>query len=257
MCLVKWIFEWRNFDCSFLSWAAAAAEQTLLHTPGRNMRPRRKWRCKAGQRRQRQQLRTCKSSANLAFSPPPPPPTAHQRFATWRRLCGPAIAISFPFPGILFPFLAIPVCLQSPFRLFSRNKYTSIFGCCFSSSFCFCFLFFLLAVAQTFAQIRRNSCINFLASRYLIETEQRNAVFGAVYGVATEQQSATGSGRGGSCNWICHENAKWSWNKNLIFSSCMIGVCCFLPKQTKKRLELGFLPAESQSTEILCLAVKV
>jgi len=73
MCLVKWIFEWRNFDCSFLSWAAAAAEQTLLHTPGRNMRPRRKWRCKAGQRRQRQQLRTCKSSANLAFSPRPHP----------------------------------------------------------------------------------------------------------------------------------------------------------------------------------------
>jgi len=37
----------------------------------------------------------------------------------------------------------------------------------------------------------------------------------------------------------------------------MIGVCCFLPKQTKKSLKLGFLPAESQSTEILCLAVKV
>jgi len=52
------------------------------------------------------------------------PSAALQRFATRRRrrrrlLCGPAIAISFPFAGILFPFLASPPCLQSPFRLFS------------------------------------------------------------------------------------------------------------------------------------------
>lgn len=195
-------FESRNFDSSIFSAAAfAVAEQTLLHTPRRNMSPWRKWRCKLSQRGQlgegrrgkrnkqqkQKQLRTCKSSANLAFCVPRLRFNASRLGVVVVVVCCAGQQLQFHFRSLAFYSLFWParrVCSRRfvyfrYFRLFSRNKYFRLsLSISFCFSFCFCsVLFFIqLAAAQTFAQIRWNSCINFVPSRYLIETEQRNAV---------------------------------------------------------------------------------
>lgn len=168
-------FESRNFDSSIFSAAAfAVAEQTLLHTPRRNMSPWRKWRCKLSQRGQmgegwrgkrnkqqkQKQLRTCKSSANLAFCVPRLRFNASRLGVVVVVVCCAGQQLQFHFRSLAFYSLFWParrVCSRRfvyfrYFRLFSRNKYFRLsLSISFCFSFCFCsVLFFILGCCTDF-----------------------------------------------------------------------------------------------------------
>lgn len=128
-------FESRNFDSSIFSAAAfAVAEQTLLHTPRRNMSPWRKWRCKLSQRGQLGKAGEARETSNRNRNS-----SEHAKAVqTWLSAslgCASTLrdsassssssavrASNCNFISVrwhFIPFLASPPCLQSPFRLFS------------------------------------------------------------------------------------------------------------------------------------------